>query len=61
MAEELKSKSNYSRLQIYERDPLNEPSMQLESMAELDDLDQIGGDLAAEMSLSQYTQQLHQS
>ena len=31
-------------LQIYERDPLNEPSMQMESMVELEGIDQIGAD-----------------
>ena len=33
-----------SKLFIHERDPINEPSMQMESMVELDDIDQIGGD-----------------
>lgn len=31
-----------NRFQIYERDPAHEPSMQMESMVELDNIDEIG-------------------
>jgi len=54
--ERLKNKSNHFRLQIYERDPLNEPSMQLESLVEIDELAQIGGDINSAQDVSGFMQ-----
>ena len=54
MVEESKRSKNLARFQIYERGQAYEPSLQMESMAELDDIDEIGMSEPAIVSFSEY-------
>ena len=56
--ESKKGRGSLAKFQIYERDPLNEPSMQMESMADMDDLDQIGANPEGALSFVGYKKQL---
>ena len=56
--ESKKGRGSYPIFQIHERDPANEPSMQMESMADMEDLDQIGGYPEGALSFVGYKRQL---
>ena len=58
-AEESKrGRGSLLKFQIHERDPANEPSMQMESMADMEDLDQIGANPEGALSFVGYKKQL---